>query len=303
MAGDEHTLFPQALLPFRPYLKSSEEILYNQKISRFLGGSDLWLLTSQRLLSVGKKVLEEKTLFDEGENTICHETGEKQFSGNVHLLTNQRVIVLNIGARDYLLETIPVSKITHVDVHVTREGGINSFIYGLIIDAAGYDEPVVIKHGGVTTGGIDKQEMSLIERQQINERFPRKICEVAGLSFAIPRKRAGSGGMTTIDFYSKSDLVWPARCSACYRQVDELVYDEYAVENSWLNAGYGFGYGLIPQLTYQIPYCPDCYRERFGSEKINRAVKAGGAQTNGARVELCFENQPYMMEFIQFNSR
>jgi hypothetical protein len=85
---------PQALIPFRPYLKLGEEILFHKRISRFLGGSDLWLLTSQRLLMVGKKGLEEKTLFVPGESTVYHETGEQQFSGNVHLLTNQRVIVL-----------------------------------------------------------------------------------------------------------------------------------------------------------------------------------------------------------------
>jgi hypothetical protein len=294
---------PKALFPFRSYLKPNEEILFHKKISRFLGGSDLWLLTSQRLLLVGKSGLEEKTLFDLRENIVYHETGELQFSGNVHLLTNQRVIVLDIGARDYLLESVPLSKITKVDIQVIGEGLLNSTMYGLRITTADDDEPVVIKHGGVTTEGIDKQEMSLIERQKTNERFPRKICEVAELSFAIPQKKTGPGGMTHVDFYSKSDLVWPARCSACYENVNGLAYDEYTVENPWLTAGYTFGFGLIPLFTYQIPYCPDCYKERFGSVNNNRAVKEGWAQSNGARVELCFENQTYVEEFIQLNSR
>lgn len=293
---------PQALIPFRSYLKLGEEILFHKGISRFLGGNVLWLLTSQRLLMVGKKGLEEKTLFIPGEYTVYHETGELQFSGNVHLLTNQRVIVLDIGARDYILESVPLSKITNVDINVIREGWINSIIYGLRINVADADEPVVIKHGGVTTGGIDKQEMDLNKRQKINERYPRKIYEVAGLKFAIPQKRAGAGGVTVIAFYSKSDLVWPARCSACYENTHDLVYDEYTVENPWLAAGYRFGFGLIPKFTYRIPYCSDCYRERLGFETKKRAVKEGWAQSDGARVELCFENQPYAMEFIQNNS-
>ena len=285
------------------YLQLDEDILFQRKIPRFLGGSDYWLFTSQRLLMVAKNGLEEKALFTPGEHTVYHEIGTLQFSGNVHVLTTHRVIVLDVGSRNYVLESIPLSKITKVDINVIGEGLMNSFIYGLRINIADADEPTVIKHGGVNTEGIDKQEMSLTEHQQVNERFPRKICEIAGLQFAIPQKRAGVRGATVVEFYSKSDLAWPARCSACYENVDGLLYDEYFLENPWLAAGYSFGFGLIPVFTYQIPYCPVCYRERFGLVKYNRAVKAGWAQSNGARVELCFENQSYAMEFIQINSR
>lgn len=293
----------QALIPFMPYLKPDEEILSYRRIPRFLGGSDLWILTNQRLLMFGKKGLEEKTLFVPNEYAVSHETGELQFSGNVHLLTNQRVIVIDIGARDYLLESVHLSKITKVDIHVIGEGWINPIIYGLRINLADDDEPVMIKHGGITTGGIDKQEIDLYQRQKINERFPRKICEIAGLKFAIPQKRAGAGGVTVITFYSKSDLVWPERCSACFENTQDLVYDQYTVENPWLAAEYNLGIGLIPKFTYRIPYCPDCYRESLGFEPKKRAVKEGWAQSDGARVEFCFENQLYAMEFIHTNSR
>jgi hypothetical protein len=293
---------PQDLISIKPHLKPGEEILFNKRLSRFLGGSDLWLLTNQRLLVVGKKGLEEKTLLVPGEYIIYHETGESQFSGNVHLLTNQQVIVLDIGARDYILESVSLSKISKVDIQVIREGWINSIIYGLQINGADDDESVMIKHGGVTTGGIDKQDMDPKQRQRINERFLRKLCEVAGLKFAIPEKRAGAGGATVIAFYSKSNLVWPNRCSACYKNTHDLVYDEYSVENPWLAAEYHLGFGLIPEFTYQIPYCSDCYRDRLGLEMKKRAVKESGAKSDGARVELCFENQLYAMEFAQNNS-
>lgn len=242
---------PQALFPFQLHLKPAEEILFHKRISRFLRDSDLWLLTSQRLLMVGKKGLEEKTLLVPGEYIIYHETGDLQFSGNVHLLTSQRVIILDIGARDYVQDSVPLSRITKVDIHVIGERWINSILYGLQITVANSDECVEIKHGGVTTGGIDRHEMDLHQRQKINERFPRKICEVAGLKFAIPQKRIGAGGVTSIEFYSKSDLVWPVRCSACYENTHHLVYDTYTVENPWLAAGYHFGFGLIPKFTYQ----------------------------------------------------
>jgi len=293
---------PQALIPFRPYLKLGEEILFHKRISGFLGGSDLWLLTSHRLLMVGKNGLEEKTLYVPREYSVYHETGELQFSGNVHLLTNQRIIVLDIGARDCIMESIPLSKVTKVDINVIGEGWLNSIIYGLRINVADADEPVVIRHGGITTGGINITEMDLNKRQKISERFPRKICEVAGLKFAIPQKRAGAGDVTVIAFYSKSDLVWPERCSACYENTHDLMYDEYTIENPWLAAEYNLGFGLIPEFTYRIPYCSDCYRERLGLDPKKRAVKEWWAQSDGARVELCFENQPYAMEFIQNNS-
>ena len=293
----------KSLFPFRPYLKPGEDILFYKRISRFFGGSNLWLLTSQRLLMIGEKGLEEKTLFDPGEYAVYHETGELQFSGNVHLLTNQRVIVLDIGARNYILESVRLSEITMVDINVIVEGQTNSIIYGVCIRVADADESVAIKHGGVTTGDIDKQEMDLNQRQKVNERFPRKICEVTGLKFAIPHKRVGAGGVAVIAFYSRSDLVWPARCSSCHEITHDLVYDEYIIENPWSAAGYRFGFGLIPRFTYQIPYCPDCYMVRLGLELKKRAVKEGWAQSDGARVELYFENHPYAMEFIQNNSR
>jgi hypothetical protein len=296
------TTLPHALLTLRSYLKPGEDILFHKRIPRFLGESYLWLLTSQRLLFVGKKGSEEKPLFAPGEFPVYHEIGELQFSGNVHLLTNQRIIILDIGARDFILETIPLSKVTKVDIHVIQDGLLNSITYGLQITTTNDDESIMIKHGGVTIEGIDNHEMDLYKRQQINERFPRRICDVAGLRFAIPQKRAGARDVTVISFYSKSDLVWPDRCSACYENTHMLVYDEYSVENPWLAAGYRLGFGLIPKFTYRIPYCSDCYRERIRLEIKKRAVKEGWAQFDGARVELCFENQLYVMEFIQNNS-
>jgi hypothetical protein len=299
--GNMPTSLPQVPIPGQSHLRDGEEILFHKRISKFFGASDHWLLTSQRLLQVGKSGLDEKKLYDLNEKAVLSEIGEFQFSGNVHLLTNQRIIVLDIGANDYILETIPLSKVNKVDIQIIREGLLNSLMYGLQITVMD-DGTIVIKHGGIITEGIDKQEMSLIERQKINERFPRKICEVTGLSLAIPQKRISKGGMTYVDFYSKSDLAWPQICSACYINTNGLVYDEYTVENTWLAAGYRFSPGLIPQFTYQIPYCQECYTERFGFTKNYRSVKAGWSQSNGARVELCFENQAYATDFIRANS-
>jgi hypothetical protein len=296
-----YSVLPDALVHFKSNLMDDEDILFHRKISRFLGNDDFWILTNQRLLQVVKGSLEEKTLYHLNEHAVFHETGEFQFTGNVHLLTNLRVIVLEIGARDYIRETVPLRKVNNVDIQIIGEGLLNSFMYGLQITVADA-EPVVIKHGGLTTDGIDKQGMGRSERQRINERFPRKICEVTGLSFATPQKRISTGGMTFVEFYSKSDLGWPQRCSACYLNVDGLVFDEYTVENTWLTAGYHFGPGLIPQFTYKIPYCQRCYGESFGFSKNYRAVKTGWSQSNGARVELIFENPAYAMDFIQFNS-
>jgi hypothetical protein len=67
---------------------------------------------------IRKKELVEKTLLEPGELVIYHETGDLQFNGNVHLLTTHRVIVLDVGAKDHLLESIPLNKITHVDINV-----------------------------------------------------------------------------------------------------------------------------------------------------------------------------------------
>jgi len=296
------TPLPQALTPFSSNLKPDEEILFHKVISRFLRAGDFWLLTNQRLLIVGTKGFEKKPLFEPGEYSIFHETGESQFSGNVHLLTNQRLILLDVGAKDYLLRSIPLKAISGVDISLIKEGWINTLIYGVQINIAGADEPVMIKHGGITTGQVNEKALTPIECQQVNERFPRKICEAAGLKFATPHMSAGAGGVPVITFYSKSDLVWPQRCSACYQNAPDLLFDSYTPENPWLAAGYHLGFGLIPQFIYQIPYCPDCYKDRLVFEPKNRAVKTGSAQSNGARVELFFQNQQYAQMFVEVNS-
>jgi hypothetical protein len=246
-------------------------------------------------------MLKEILLLEPGESVIYHDTGDVQFSGNVHLLTTHRVIILEVGAKDYLLESIPLNKITKVDIHIIGERGMNAITWGLNIDISDSEQPLALIHGGITTNGINQLSLSKTAQQQVNERFPRKICEVTGLDFAVPQMRVGSSSVTVITFYSKSDLVWPARCSACYKNVDSLVFDKYTVDNPWL-ATYSIGYGLLPRITYSIPYCPECYQVRFVEGKENRAVQEGWSKYDGARVELLFENQGYAIDFIQTNS-
>ncbi len=296
-----NTATSQALVLINPYLRSGEVLLFHRRISDFLRADDLWYLTNQRLLLIRKKVLEEKTILEPGELVIYLDTGDLQFSGNVHLITTQRVIVLEVGSKDYLLESIPLNKITKVDIYIIGNRGMNAITYGLRIDISDSEQPIEIIHGGITTNGINQLSLSKTEQQQVNERFPRKICEVTGLDFAAPQMRVGSSGCTVITFYSKSDLVWPARCSACYKNVDSLVFDKYSVDNPWL-ATYSIGYGLLPLVTYSIPYCLECYQVRFVEGKENRAVQEGWAKYDGARVELRFENQAYAIDFIQTNS-
>jgi len=296
-----NTTTSQALVSINPYLKPGEALLFYRRISDFLRADDLWYLTNQRLLLIRKKVLEEKSLFEPGEMVIHHDTGDLQFSGNVHLLTTHRVIVLDVGAKYYLLESIPLNKITNVDINVIGKRGLNAISYGLRIDISGSEQPIMIIHGGITTNGNNQLSLSKPEQQLINERFPRKICEVTGLNFAMPQKRVGSSGFTVITFYSKSDLVWPARCSACCKNVDGLVFDKYTVDNPWL-ATYSIGFGLLLRITYSIPYCPECYQARFVEGKDNKAVQVGWSKYDGARVELLFENQAYAIDFIQTNS-
>jgi len=290
------------VLSLLPYLKPDEKLAFYQRDSGLLSGGNLWLLTNQRLLMAKKKQLEEKTLFEPGEQVLCFETGDLQFSGNVHLLTTQRVIVLDVGAKNYLLESISLSKITQVDISVIRWRVLNTIIYGLRINTTEIEQPVEIMHGGISTGGINLQTMSRFKQQEVLERFPRKICGAVGLKFAPPRKIASMRDGIIVRFYSKSDLVWPERCAACYEIMDGLLYDEYTIDSPWL-ATYNFGFGLFPRFTYRIPYCPACYEARFSSGEINRAVKVGWAKSDGARVELCFENKSYAIDFMHTNNR
>jgi hypothetical protein len=153
-----------------------------------------------------------KTILEPEELVIYHDTGDLQFNGNVHLITTHRVIILDVGAKDYLLESIPFYKITHVDINVIGKRGMNAISYGLRIDISDSEQPIMIIHGGITTNGINQLSLSKPEQRLINERFPRKICEVTGLKFAIPQRRVGSSGFTVITFYSKS--TWFKRCSA-----------------------------------------------------------------------------------------
>jgi len=280
---------------------AGELVVYHKAVFRDLWGNELWLLSDQRLLRIYKGTAEEKPLFEPGEMIIYHESAESQFSGNVHLLTERRLLVLNIGARNYLLHSIALSTIAEVDITGIRDGALNTLLYALKIKVSGVDEPIEIKY---PQGPVDSIKIPLTEyekRQQLYERFPRKIREIAGVKFAVPKQRTAVSGGSLVDFYSRSDLVWPLRCSACYQKPLELLFDSYSPENPWLAAHYHLGFGLIPQFTYQIPYCPDCYKDRLVFEPKNRAVKTGPAQSNGARVELSFENHIYAQDFVQVN--
>ena len=292
----------QVLAPIMGFLAPGEEVLYHRRLFDFLNTGDLWCLTNQRLLLLRDKDLEEKPLLEQGEQVITHETGEVQYSGNVHLLTTHRVLILNVGDRDYLLKAIQLSKIKQVDVGVIVQRGQNAISYGLMVDEVDFEDPVLILHGGVNTHGIDQLSLSRQEQQKINERFPRRLCELAGVKFAVPKTRAGTRGYTLVTFYSKSDLVWPASCSSCNKDTKDLVFDKFTVVNPWLST-YGIGYGLLSWIPYSIPYCLECYEAYFGAEKDNRAIEIGWAQFDGARVELQFKNRDYAMNFIEANSR
>lgn len=295
------TIPSQILAPITPFLVPGEEIIFYRRLFDFLNTGDLWCLTNQRLLMFRKKLLDEKPLLGPGEQVVYHETGDLQFTGNVHLLTTQRVLILDIGAKNYLLQTIQLSKIKQVDVCVIGKQGQNAISYGLRIEVADTEEPVLILHGGVNTNGIDQFSLSKQEQQKINERFPQRLCEFAGLKFAAPQIRTGSIGFTVVTFYNKSNLVWPVSCSSCNKDVQNLVFDRFTIDNPWLSI-YGIGYGLLPCITYLIPYCPECYVLHFEADKVYRAVQAGWAQFDGARAELQFENKAYALNFILANS-
>lgn len=137
--------------------------------------SDLWLLTNQRLLLVKKEVLKENPLLEPGELVIYHETGDLQFSGNVHLLTTQRIIILNIGAKDHLLESIPLGKITQVDINVigmTRRG------QDLTRDANLGEQRTALREGD---GYIALQRDVYIMILRLGELFHQRDCRHLGL--------------------------------------------------------------------------------------------------------------------------
>src|SRR4030067_2291268 len=153
-----NTTTPEFLMTITPYLKPGEKLLFYRRIFEFLKWSDLWLLTNQRLLLVKKEMLKEILLLEPGESVIYHDTGDVQFSGNVHLLTTHRVIILEVGAKDYLLESILLSKITQVDINVIGKRGVNAITYGLRIDVAEIEQPIEIVHGGISTNGINQPD-------------------------------------------------------------------------------------------------------------------------------------------------
>src|SRR4030067_3853278 len=158
-----NTTTPEFLMTITPYLKPGEKLLFYRRIFEFLKWSDLWLLTNQRLLLVKKEMLKEILLLEPGESVIYHDTGDVQFSGNVHLLTTHRVIILEVGAKDYLLESIPLNKITKVDIHIIGERGMNAITWGLNIDISDSEQPIAGIHGGITTNGINQLSLSKTE--------------------------------------------------------------------------------------------------------------------------------------------
>ena len=128
------------------------------------------------------------------------------------------------------------------------------------------------------------------------EDFPRKICQAANLPFAIPFENHSVKDKLFIEFYPKSDLKWPLKCSNCLSETPELKFKRLKVEND-SNPHNTAPHKLVGPRSVEldIPYCETCHNTLFLKSVSNPGF-------NGVTVLLEFKNEQYAREFIHVNS-
>jgi hypothetical protein len=233
-----------------------------------------------------------KPFLEQGEEVIYYSKGSK--GGEV--LTNQRIFCLG---GEGVGHSIALADITSVDVEVRLSVGRMPY-HVLTLGIRGETEPWFMSIGA---GGLEGYDASMDEREWI-ERFPRKICEITGLKFAVPKvySRQWRKEGTALAFYIKTDLVWPSKCASCRTEVQEPKYDSLTLSRISDQRGTYSFFGES-SVTFEIPYCSNCYKQRrLGLVKARRAVKEEHS-FNGAIALLWFENHLYAEDFIKVNSK
>ncbi len=281
----------------------AEKNILNEGESFAVLTKSLELLTDKRLIHLGidndhnPNISKEVSYLDQGEKYVSYVLGDgnfgqhngdfdedkaKELALNVrfNIITNKSLKIFG-GAPDLaLLDVLEFSSIKSV---------------GLLQGASMISECSTIdielnngKSRSITNGNFT--DSSSIED------FPRKICQAANIPFAIPFENHSVKDRLFIEFYPKSDLKWPLKCSNCLAKTDDLKFKRLKVEND-RNPYNTQAHKLVGPRSVElnIPYCETCYNTLFLKSVTNPGF-------NGVTVLLEFKNEKYAREFIKVNS-
>jgi len=281
----------------------TEKNLLNEGESFVVLTKSFELLTDKRLihLEIDKDhnpiISKEVNYLDQGEEYIYHVLGNGDFgqhNGNFeeekakdlalnvrfNIITNKSLKVFGKAPDLPLLDVLEFSSIKSV---------------GLLQGASMISEcstiAIELKNGksrSITNGNFTVPSSI--------EEFPRKICQAAKVPFAIPFEDHSVKDRLFIEFYPKSDLKWPMKCSNCLDISDDLKFKRIKVEND-KNAYNTAPHKLVgpKSVELDIPYCETCRNTLFLKSVTNPGF-------NGVTVLLEFKNGEYAQEFIKINS-
>jgi hypothetical protein len=316
----------------RSVLNEDEKVVYFNKKGLF-GGKIFQLITDKRILELEKDTLKEREYLKDGEQVVDlaalsiaiqgrNEHGEFGTRGNLFLITNRRFLLLKF---DNLIERneyeIPFDTIDRI--HISRIKA-KSFFYGI---KYGEGIKILLRAPGAPCSILSHlreiENMWLfLEASSVGsgdyranlEFFAQTLSNATDLPLSPPERVVVPPELvdkepkeyltgTVLEFYTRTDLVWPERCAACLELADEFKYDllKLKIEK----------YDSLPvykdHLEYRIPYCERCFTSRNikplkWTKPRQLAVKQYFDST-GINAFVWFENESYAMEFIRVNTR
>ncbi|MEA4909715.1 MAG: hypothetical protein VB089_18980 [Anaerolineaceae bacterium] len=276
-----------------PTLEADERILHTCPAAGQDGTS--WnALTDRRLFLRRGAEMEERRYLYTGENVEAYEIGRFVLSGDVHLLTGRRLLVMDLAQDGTVLANQALQGIESLDM---------TLIYSHKIAHVGFtlgmqnERRLSVVHGDIRTPGAALNGQDLVGLQVVRERLPRRLCELAGIPFAPPQYMPYSGAGAMVSFYLKADLRWPQYCAACMERGEVLKPHALKLRR---NGNVTAADRLAEQALLEIPYCASCYRERFGWLRRRPAVQEYSG-FNGVRAALWFESRRYAAEFVRLN--
>ena len=242
-------------------------------------------------------ISKEVSYLIQGEKFVAHTLGngdfgqhfgdfeedkEKELALNVrfNVLTNKSLKIFK-GAPDLqILDVLDLSNIESVRLLIGKSMISECNIIDINLNNG--------KSRSISNGSFSTAEYT--------EDFPRKFCQEAKVSFAKPFVNQSVKEKLYIEFYPKSDLKWPLKCSSCLTETSNLKYKRLKVERDSNPYNTAITSRVGPASLYlDIPYCETC-----NNMFLQKAVKNPGF--NGVTVLLEFTNETYAQEFIEINS-
>jgi len=180
--------------------------------------------------------------------------------------------------------------------------------------SAFYDSPIIV----FDLRDNQRKGFDIInfEDLETREKLPRAISQAAHVPFAPPRVLSPQIHKVNpaffVQFYPKSDLLWPSKCPACLQPINEhnssfhRIIPRLGGDRFKFRLDNQMNWNLRTHIELHIGYCSSCYQTLFNQKKslFSKSPKAPvfDSSFDGIKVFIFIDKSDYANEFAQLNS-